>query len=648
LKKSARIVNYLARLVHFADNTTLPQPCGIGVLPPPRRLPPLNPATKRLLGGLIRVLGALLAVGILAFLYVKSESGELRRQTQVGTHLRQLREIDAGWSRDLAAARNDPFAAEAPPRPGGQRLPEVLDALQMETAALRDATLEEGFASLRQSFLEKQGMMERFAQEAERLRTGVHAFLLQLGAVRQAVGEAAAADPRLRLGELDGRLVSLNGEILRWYVQTTPALRDAIRSTAGALQQQADGLPETLRAPVAALATSAGPLLESEAALGRLVQEIDRLPAGPRVVSMTSAYERAFQAMADEKEQYRVYLVFYSAALLVFLGYVLSQLGRSYVKLNQANEALRASNENLEQRVAERTRELSQALKHLKESELLLVQTEKMSSLGQMVAGIAHEINTPLAYVKSSLSTLQERLPAMQGVVQECLRLIQMVERGDASDDALTAQFNRVTTLAGEFHAEEGTAELQTINTDALHGIEQISEIILNLKNFSRLDRSKVSRFDLNEGLESTLVIARNLVKHKTIKRELGQIPLIECSPSQINQVFLNLITNAAQATRDDHSGEIALRSSVTPDGYVRVDVSDNGHGIPDSVLPKIFDPFFTTKDVGKGTGLGLSIAYKIVQQHGGRIEVRSKVGQGTTFSVLLPVKAAQPQALAA
>ena len=391
-----------------------------------------------------------------------------------------------------------------------------------------------------------------------------------------------------------------------------------------------------------------GPLLDSEAALDQLAQEIDRLPTGPRVLSMTDAYDRTFQAIADQKEQYRVYLVFYSAALLVFLAYVLSQLGRSYVKLNQANEALRVSNENLEQRVTERTRELSAALKHLKESELLLVQTEKMSSLGQMVAGIAHEINTPLAYVKSSLSTLQERLPALQGVVQECLRLIEMLERGDAGDDALAAQFNRLTSLTAGFQGEEGAAELQTINRDALHGIEQISEIILNLKNFSRLDRSKVSRFDLNEGLESTLVIARNMVKHKTINRELGKIPLIECSPSQVNQVFLNLITNAAQATRDDHSGEITLRSSVIADGYVRVDISDNGHGIPENVLSKIFDPFFTTKDVGKGTGLGLSIAYKIVQEHGGRIEVRSKVGQGTTFSVLLPVKTTQPQALAA
>jgi two-component system NtrC family sensor kinase len=157
-----------------------------------------------------------------------------------------------------------------------------------------------------------------------------------------------------------------------------------------------------------------------------------------------------------------------------------------------------------------------------------------------------------------------------------------------------------------------------------------------------------VSRFDLNEGLESTLVIARNLVKHKTVTRRFAAIPLIECSPSQINQVFLNLITNAAQATRDDQTGEITISTAIAPGGQIRVDVADNGHGISENVIAKIFDPFFTTKDVGKGTGLGLSIAYKIVQEHGGRIEVKSKVGEGTVFSVFLPVKAAQPQALAA
>ena len=601
-----------------------------------------------MLRGIGRILAALLLVGVLAFLYVKSESGDLRRQPQVATALRQLREIDVGWGRDLASARSEPYAADTRPPAHGQRLHGVLDGLQAESAPLRDATLDTGLDGLRQSFLQKQEKMEQFAQQGEALRSALRALLSQLSGIRQAAAGDATAALRPRLTALEGQLVSLHAELLRLRAQPEPALRESIRASAAALQQQSQGLPETLRTPLTTLVEPVAAVLQREAAIAQLAQQIDLLPTAPRVTSMTSAYDRAFQAIADEKERYRVYLVFYSAALLVFLGYVLWQLGRSYVKLNQANEALRTSNENLEQRVGERTKELSEALKHLKESELLLVQSEKMSSLGQMVAGIAHEINTPLAYVKSSVATLQERLPSVQGVVKECIDLIEMIERGDTPDDLLTAQFNRVSAVAAEFRTGAEGAALQTASADALHGIDQISEIILSLKNFSRLDRSKVSRFNLNEGLDSTLVIARNLVKHKTLKRQFGDIPLIECSPSQVNQVFLSLITNAAQATNDDHSGEITIASSLGPNGLVRVDVSDNGHGIPASVLSKIFDPFFTTKEVGQGTGLGLSIAYKIVQEHGGRIEVNSKVGQGTTFSVLLPVGGARSQALAA
>ena len=469
--------------------------------------------------------------------------------------------------------------------------------------------------------------------------------------MRQTAARVTAEAPvalRTRLAPLDGQLVSLGAELLRLYVQPDDSVRHTVEASTAALVQQAEGLPEALRTPLVGLSEPVALILRDEPALTQTAQQVERLPTGPRVNSMSDAFDRAFQAIADEKEQYRVYLAFYSLALLVFLAYVLWQLGRSYVKINHANEALRSANENLEQRVDERTKELSQALKHLKESELLLVQTEKMSSLGQMVAGIAHEINTPLAYVKSSLATLKERLPEVEGVVAESTKLMGLLERGDATDEQLSEQFTRVSTLATQFQAEGMAANLETLNGDALHGIEQISEIILSLKNFSRLDRSKVSRFNLNEGLESTLVIARNLVKHKTVNKRFGELPLIECSPSQINQVFLNLITNAAQATSDDQSGEITITTSVVATGHIRVDVADNGHGIPDNVISKIFDPFFTTKDVGQGTGLGLSIAYKIVQEHGGRIEVKSKVGKGTMFSVLLPVKAAQPQALAA
>ena len=609
----------------------------------------LNPATKTMLSGLLRVLVALVLIAVLAFLYVMSQSGDLRRQPQVQTYLRQLREIDTRWNRDLAAARSESITIQARPAAPGRPLQPTLDGLTAETQALRDAALTAGLEGLRQAFAQKQNLVQQFEQQSEQLRGQLREVLAQIAGIRAAAGSAEAAPAvRVRLAALDSQLVSLNAELLRLYVQPDDALRTSITGATGALNQQAEGLPEVVRTPLIGIGEPVAVMLQGESALGDLARQIDLLPTAPRVTSMVDAYDRAFQAMADEKERYRVYLVFYSAALLVFLGYVLWQLGRSNLKLNAANDALRASNETLEHRVDERTKELSEALKHLKESELLLVQTEKMSSLGQMVAGIAHEINTPLAYVKSSLATLAERLPVAEGVVAEAIKLVGMLERGDAADDQLSEQFARVSTLAARFQAESEASQLQSLNGDALHGIEQISEIILNLKNFSRLDRSKVSRFNLNEGLESTLLIARNMIKHKTVNRQFAEIPLIECSPSQINQVFLNLITNAAQATKDDATGQIGIGTSLTPNGFVRVDISDNGHGIPENIMSKIFDPFFTTKDVGQGTGLGLSIAYKIIQEHGGRIEVRSKVGQGTTFTVLLPARAATPQALAA
>src|SRR6185369_2025409 len=176
--------------------------------------------------------------------------------------------------------------------------------------------------------------------------------------------------------------------------------------------------------------------------------------------------------------------------------------------------------------------------------------------------------------------------------------------------------------------------ELSGLVNDGLYGTGQMAEIVGNLKDFSRLDRSKVTSFNLNEGLQSTLLLAKHLLKSVTVDKAFGEIAPIVCSPSQINQVFLNLITNAAQAM-GEKPGSIKLTTRNDGDG-VAVEVADNGGGIAPEVLPKIFDPFFSTKEIGKGTGLGLSISYKIVQQHGGRIDVDSTVGRGTRFTVWL------------
>ena len=278
----------------------------------------------------------------------------------------------------------------------------------------------------------------------------------------------------------------------------------------------------------------------------------------------------------------------------------------------------------------------------------MLIQSEKMASLGQMVAGIAHEVNTPLAYAKASLDAVRRNLPQAGRLAAETERLLTLLATEGTSEGALAAQFalvrELVAALAGPDASRSTLGELDKLVKDGLFGIGQISEIVTNLKDFSRLDRSKVADYDLHEGLESAIRIGHAQLQHRTLRKELGNIPRVTCSPSQINQVFLNLLVNAAQATKAGE-GIISVRTGLRDPEHVAVEVADNGHGIPADVLPKVFDPFFTTKPVGKGTGLGLSICYKIVEGHGGKLEVHSKPGLGTRFIVVLPVRPAVPAA---
>jgi signal transduction histidine kinase len=289
----------------------------------------------------------------------------------------------------------------------------------------------------------------------------------------------------------------------------------------------------------------------------------------------------------------------------------------------------------MEQQLADRNREVDLAYHKLKSSQTQLVQAEKMASLGQMVAGVAHEINTPLGYVQNNVDLACQIVNQMRNLVQAFEGMTDLLASGEAGEEEVKTYLDTIAVLRGQFNGSYAPEDIENLFGDTLYGLRQISEIVLNLKNFSRLDQAPVDNVNLNECLESVLLIARNVLKHKAeVVRDYGELPPVSCSPSQINQVFLNLLTNAAHAIQGQ--GRILLKTR-SDERHVHVVVGDNGRGIAKENLKKIFDPFFTTKPAGEGTGLGLSIAYQIVNAHQGHIRVNSQLGVGTRFCVSLP-----------
>jgi len=280
------------------------------------------------------------------------------------------------------------------------------------------------------------------------------------------------------------------------------------------------------------------------------------------------------------------------------------------------------------------TQELEKAYAGLKEAQLQIFQQEKLASIGQLAAGVAHEINNPMGFISSNLGTLNKYVD----------RLAEYIEAGDqalmacaASEEAGALKDTR-KRLKIDFIIEDS----RQLITESQDGAGRVRRIVQDLKSFSRVDQAECALLNLNQALETTINIAWNEIKYIAIlNREFGDIPEIRCYPQQLNQVFLNLLVNAAHAL-GENQGSITVRTWSEPES-VFVSVTDTGCGMPEEIQRKIFEPFFTTKEVGKGTGLGLSISYDIIRKHGGEISVTSKPGQGSTFTVRLPINKAEP-----
>jgi two-component system NtrC family sensor kinase len=274
--------------------------------------------------------------------------------------------------------------------------------------------------------------------------------------------------------------------------------------------------------------------------------------------------------------------------------------------------------------------EIAQA--RLEDVQRQLLQADRMSSIGQLAAGVAHEINNPIGYIQSNLGTLSQyitNLFQLLGVQETALRHL-----GTLQPDLML----QIQQMRQEIDFEFLAKDLPMLLTESQEGIARVRKIVQDLREFSRAGHAEAWVFaDIHAGLESTINIVWNDLKYKVeLVKHYGQLPLVECLPSQLNQVFMNILVNAGHAIEDRGQITIATRAD---EQRVYVEISDSGKGIAEEHLQRIFEPFFTTKPVGKGTGLGLSISYGIVQKHGGAIDVRSEPNIGTTFLITLPIR---------
>jgi two-component system, NtrC family, sensor kinase len=285
-----------------------------------------------------------------------------------------------------------------------------------------------------------------------------------------------------------------------------------------------------------------------------------------------------------------------------------------------------------------RNAELEVAYRKLKGAQEQLLQSEKLASIGQLAAGVAHEINNPIGYVHSNLATLQEYSKHLLTLIEAYDRVLDVGERGQARAE--------IRDLRQRLDIEFLQCDLPQLIEESREGIERVRKIVQDLKDFSRSDaRDKFVQADIHRGLDSTLNIIWNDLKYKAqVVKTFGDIPQIECIPSELNQVFMNILLNAGQAIAE--RGIVTVSTSVDGD-HVVVAIGDDGAGIPEDVLPRIFDPFFTTKPVGTGTGLGLAISYGLVKKHHGNIDVTSTPGEGTLFLIRLPITQPKGEAVA-
>ena len=343
---------------------------------------------------------------------------------------------------------------------------------------------------------------------------------------------------------------------------------------------------------------------------------LNQIKATSAKIAQTTADNQLRSAKMSEQNEARMAEIGNSTVAIV-AGLMVMLFAALYFIVRRADKIM-----------VQQTREREMAQQHL-------AQSEKMASLGQMVAGVAHQLNTPIAFSHSNVSMAMDAIKAYELPLNVAGKFTELVKKSPS--DRVVVNVSRARGRLGSIDASDlDTLTPTEMLGDTLQGLDQMRELVQNLRDFTRLDRSKTARTDLNKGLHTVVYIAKSVIPtHITVVEDYAQLPEVECNVSQLNQVFLNLINNAAQAINAE-GGTITVRTRLEQ-GHVCVEVTDTGSGIAPEVLPHIWDNYYTTKAAGEGTGLGLPIAKSIVEQHGGEISVKTQAGAGSTFTVRLP-----------
>jgi two-component system, NtrC family, sensor kinase len=588
---------------------------------------------------------AVAAVALLAALVLQS------RAIPIGTHVSHhaaLAEVEriADDHGSLVASLRASWESLSVPGEGSRaligRLAEGPARLERTMPALRaGASQQTRVQNSRQGFA---NTVERAATVAAELAADQDGYSRSLATIRETGPELVQRLRDIRLDNTAADLFSLIAMTIDFAAGDATAAPTELRRLLATVQrdQRIDAnMPTEMRQ----LGAEIENLLRLKQLITSRLAQLQATPVRESAASLALASQDLYAGAVSRADQARTTLAVYAVLLLAAAAFAGLRLHQSYRALNRANGELAELNESLEKRVSERTHELEDALAHLKESQVQLVQAEKMSSLGQLVAGISHEINTPLLYLANNAELIQERVALLRQLVERCeaafsIRPEQFADRGQYQQEFISA-LKTVKSMLREEDFEASLEETEQLARDSIEGLNQLTDIAQSLKDFSRLDRAPSASFDVNAGIEKTLLIAQNLIKHKAaVHKIFGELPEIECSPSQINQVFLNLVTNAAQAI--ESQGDIVITTELRDEEHVAITVADNGCGIAPEHLDRIRDPFFTTKEVGQGTGLGLSIVDEIIRNHGGALEVKSEPGRGSAFTVVLPLRSSQ------